>query len=209
MEVFIKKSVYINTTSTKRAKNSQRNPKKKTENNTKVKKTVQQKAKVEVEIYKRSKKYDLKKSPKSLTINNNNKNNNHNIREKGRKKTLKLQNQQQEPLPCFSSPTPRCRSGPVCSPPPPPFFHPAQSCTDLYGPFLWPKTPANIQPVFCEKCCVSRCTPDASVERDALHVHLLFHHLGSPAFISLIERIYCHFWLITFCFSFYNYRCIC
>lgn len=40
MEVFIKKSVYINTTSTKRAKKSQRNPKKKTENNTKVKKTV-------------------------------------------------------------------------------------------------------------------------------------------------------------------------
>ena len=124
------------------------------------------------------------------------------------KETLKAQNQQQESLPSFSSPTPGCRSGPVCSPPAPPFFQPSQSRTDLCSPFLWPRTP-SIQPVFCENCCISRCTPHLAVERDALHDHLLFHHLASPTFISLKERIYCHFWFITFCFSFYDYRCIC
>ena len=107
-----------------------------------------------------------KKNPQSLNINTNNKNNNHNIREKGKEKTLETQNQQQESLPCFSSPTPRGRSGPVCSPPP--SFHPTQSHTDLYGPFLWPRTP-SIQPVFCENYCISKCCLEVSVETDALH----------------------------------------
>ena len=35
------------------------------------------------------------------------------------------------------------------------------------------RTLASIQPVFCESCCVCREIPDASVERDALHDHLL------------------------------------
>ena len=43
--------------------------------------------------------------------------------------------------------------------------------------FHWPGTPVCFQLVFCVHFCVWRCVPDVSVERDALHVHLLLHHL--------------------------------
>ena len=61
------------------------------------------------------------------------------------------------------------------------FFHLSQLCVAPYGPFWWLKSPASsVQPVFCENFCICRGIPDASLERDALHVHPLPYHLGKP-----------------------------
>ena len=54
---------------------------------------------------------------------------------------------------------------------------PFQLWRDLYSPFWSPGSSASFQPVFCENCCIYRCIPNASVERDELHVHLLLRHL--------------------------------
>ena len=43
--------------------------------------------------------------------------------------------------------------------------------------FPLPGNPVRSQLVFCMHFCVLRCVPDASMERDVLHVHLLLHHL--------------------------------
>ena len=59
----------------------------------------------------------------------------------------------------------------------PSFFHPTQLCRDLYSPFWCPSSSASVQLVFCENCCIYRCIPDASVERDEPHVLLLLHLL--------------------------------
>ena len=59
------------------------------------------------------------------------------------------------------------------------FFHPTQLCRDLYSPFPCPGSSASFQLVFCENCCIYRCIPDASTERDELHIHLLLCHLDS------------------------------
>ena len=62
------------------------------------------------------------------------------------------------------------------------FFHPTQLCRDLYSPFQCPRSSASFQLVFCENCSIYRSIPDASVERDELHVHLLLHHPESLAY---------------------------
>ena len=88
-----------------------------------------------------------------------------------------------ESLLCFSSPNLGCRSHPASSPPPPSpffFFCPTQLCRDLYSLFWCPRSSASFQLVFCENCCIYRCIPDAFVERDELHFHLLLRHLKSP-----------------------------
>ena len=94
--------------------------------------------------------------------------------------------------PAFSSPPPgpltRCRS----SPSHPPLFSLLPSfCWVLRGSvysFLVVNTPAHSQHVFC-KICVWRCLPDASVERDVLHVHLLSHHLVSLTVILVLGEM--------------------
>ena len=63
------------------------------------------------------------------------------------------------------------------------FFHPTQLCRDLYSPFQCPRSSASFQLVFCENCCIYRCIPDASVERDELHVHLL------SAILNLLDSL--------------------
>ena len=62
------------------------------------------------------------------------------------------------------------------------FFRPTQLCRDLYSPFWCPRSSASFQLVFSirENCCICRCIPDASVERDELHIYLLLRHLESP-----------------------------
>ena len=47
----------------------------------------------------------------------------------------------------------------------------------LYILFHWSGTPVHSQLVFCMHFCVWRCTPDVSMERDVLYVHLFLHHL--------------------------------
>ena len=49
--------------------------------------------------------------------------------------------------------------------------------TALYILFWWSGTRVHSQLVFCKHFCVSRCIPDVSMERDVLHVHLLFRQL--------------------------------
>ena len=53
------------------------------------------------------------------------------------------------------------------------FLCPAKFCMVLYIFFWWSGTPAHSQLVFCNIFCVWKYIPDASVERDVLHVHLL------------------------------------
>ena len=60
------------------------------------------------------------------------------------------------------------------------FFHPTQLYRDLYTPFQCPRSSTSFRLVFCENCCIYRCIPDASVERDQLHVHLLSAILNLP-----------------------------
>ena len=50
-------------------------------------------------------------------------------------------------------------------------------CVDLYIFFCWSGPPVCSQWAFCMHFCVWRCVPDLSVERDILHIHLLFRHL--------------------------------
>ena len=64
-------------------------------------------------------------------------------------------------------------------------FIPTKSCMDPHNPFWLSRTPSGIQSVFCDNCSICRCIPDASVERDAFHVHLLLHHLGSSTVAPL------------------------
>ena len=59
----------------------------------------------------------------------------------------------------------------------PQFLHSTKICVVLCILLLWSGTPECSQLVFCMHFCVWRCTPDLSVERDVLHIHLLFHHL--------------------------------
>ena len=72
----------------------------------------------------------------------------------------------------------------------PSFLHPSQLCRDLYRPFWCPRSSASFQLVFCENCCICRCIPDASVERDELYVHLLLCHLE-----SLESFQFCGLWI--------------
>ena len=41
--------------------------------------------------------------------------------------------------------------------------------------FHWSGIPVFSQLMFCMHFCIRRCIPDVSMERDALHVHLLLH----------------------------------
>ena len=41
----------------------------------------------------------------------------------------------------------------------------------IYIPFLWSETSVSFQLAFCKMFCIWGCIPDASVERDVLHIH--------------------------------------
>ena len=62
----------------------------------------------------------------------------------------------------------------------------SQVCMVLYILFLWSGTPVRSQLVFCMHFCVWRCIPDASVETDVLHIHLLLRHLFSPRWLMKV-----------------------
>ena len=75
---------------------------------------------------------------------------------------------------------------------------PVLSCPSAFFPSSLPnhawtytilsgRTPAGIQSVFCDSCSICGCIPDAPVERDAFHGHLLLHHLGSCT-VALLNR---------------------
>ena len=70
------------------------------------------------------------------------------------------------------------RSSPSNTPvfPPSSFVLPSV-CMLLYTLFQWSGTPVCSQLLFCKHFCVWMCSPDVSMERDALHVHLLLCHL--------------------------------
>ena len=51
---------------------------------------------------------------------------------------------------------------------------PTEFCMVLYILLWWPGTPDHSQLVFCKHFCVRRCIPDVSMERDVLHIRLLF-----------------------------------
>ena len=72
------------------------------------------------------------------------------------------------------------------------FLCPTKFCMLLYILFHWSGPPVHSQLMFCMHFCVWRCVPDVSVERDGLHVHLLFHHLVLPDH-SLIFNNLCVF----------------
>ena len=57
------------------------------------------------------------------------------------------------------------------------FLHPTEFCMVPYILFCWSGTPVHSQQVFCRHFCVWRYIPDASMERDILHIHLLPYHL--------------------------------
>ena len=57
------------------------------------------------------------------------------------------------------------------------FLRPTEFCTGLYILFCWSGTPVHSQLVFCMLFCVWRFIPDVSMEKDVVHLHLLFHHL--------------------------------
>ena len=59
------------------------------------------------------------------------------------------------------------------------FLCSTEFCIILYILFWWRGTPACSQLVFCKIFSVWRCIPDAFMDRDALHIHLLLCHLGS------------------------------
>ena len=69
------------------------------------------------------------------------------------------------------------------------FFCPTQLCRDVYSPFQCPRSSVSFQLVFCENCYIYSCIPDASVERDELHVHLLLCHLPLPQAFILVHKI--------------------
>ena len=68
------------------------------------------------------------------------------------------------------------------------FLHRTQFCVVLYIPFHWSGPPDGSQLVFCMHYCVWRRTPDVSVERDALHVHLL-HYLVLPCRLLSLNHL--------------------
>lgn len=70
----------------------------------------------------------------------------------------------------------------------PSMFHPTHLCRDLYIPFQWPRLSASAQPVFCENCCICRCIPYASMERDIFHILLLLCHPETPLQIGLVTE---------------------
>ena len=98
---------------------------------------------------------------------------------------------------------PRCGDWTLASVPPPPRAGPVLltllffllvpwCCVVLYIFFHWSGAPVCSQLVFCMHLCVWKCTPDASVERDVLHVHhsstILFSSLFFNWFILLENR---------------------
>ena len=52
--------------------------------------------------------------------------------------------------------------------------------------FWWSGTPAHSQLVFCMHFSVWRCIPDASMERDVLHVHLLLRQVVLHPFLEVL-----------------------
>ena len=100
--------------------------------------------------------------------------------------------QVRESLLCFRSPTPGHRFCPTSS-------HPTQLCRDLCSPFWCPRSSVSVQLVFCENCCIYRCIPDASVERDELHIFLLLHHLYSPPLYWIFKDTYFLFHMCKDC----------
>ena len=54
---------------------------------------------------------------------------------------------------------------------------PMEFCMDLYIPFRWSGALAHSQQAFWKIFCVWRYIPDASMEKDLLHIHLLLHYL--------------------------------
>ena len=60
-------------------------------------------------------------------------------------------------------------------------------CVDLYILLRWSGPPLHSQLVFCMHSCLWRCVPDASVQRDVLHVP----HLG----LLLTTVLYTFLWL--------------
>ena len=102
-------------------------------------------------------------------------------------------------LPCCGDPTLASVSPPTegrCSPTTTPvfpskFLHPTEFCVVLYILSHWSGIPVRSQLVFCMHFCAWRCSPDISVERDVLHVHLLLCHLVlSEDLIFFQERVY-------------------
>ena len=61
----------------------------------------------------------------------------------------------------------------------PSFLCPTTFCVVLCILCQGSGTPAHSQLEFCKIFCFWRYIPLVYMERDALHVHLLFHHLGS------------------------------
>lgn len=59
---------------------------------------------------------------------------------------------------------------------------------DLYTPFQWSGTPASSQMVFCEIFCIRRYIPDASMEKEVLHIHLLLCHLVHPDYLVYVAK---------------------
>ena len=74
------------------------------------------------------------------------------------------------------------RSSPTNTSVPPHFLCPTEFCVVLYILFCWLDIAVHSQLVLCMHFCVWSCFPDVSVERDALHVYLLLHHLVLPTF---------------------------
>ena len=81
----------------------------------------------------------------------------------------------------FSHP-PRAGPGLLTLLPPPPSSFILLNFVVLYIPSHGSCTPVRSQLVFCKHFCVWRCIPDVSVERNVLHVQLLFCHLFISTF---------------------------
>ena len=57
------------------------------------------------------------------------------------------------------------------------FYHPTPLCREFSCPFGHPWSSVSVQLGFCEKCSICRCSLDAFVGRDELHILLLLRHL--------------------------------
>ena len=79
----------------------------------------------------------------------------------------------------------------------PQFLHPTKFCLALYILFHWSGPPVHSQLVLCMHFCVWRCIPDASMERDGLHVHLLLCHpvLFDSFLILMIKAVRSNWWI--------------
>ena len=69
-------------------------------------------------------------------------------------------------------------------------------CGSVYS-FPLVSTPVCSQLVFCMHFCVWRCTPDVSMERDLLHIQLLFRHLVLWKCSFLIDAFRCGRWTFS------------